>query len=310
MKTKAKLTSITLALVAALSAPAVWAQEPTKAASSAIPIYFQPKKAEASDKTYLILVDNECTNADPMAKIALMHWVNLSLIPSELTTPGFKRAWSLDSILPLTKRVPEAGDVGSFLTVYEVETDDIAAVIAARGERIAEAVKESKDPSAALLKERSAIAYKTVGGLHTRDNSPPAPYGNKATPFVPEPPPVPGTRRFLLGVETNLKDESQAKLFNDWYDKIHIPEVLTSPGYRAVQRLERVTKEAPGRGAVNLTFYEIHATDFEAANKTRDERRLREMKIGGYDGGGMLVGPWAQAYYEPMGEVLKSKNDR
>ena len=31
---------------------------------------------------------------------------------------------------------------------------------------------------------------------------------------------------------------------------------------------------------------------------------LRELVLGAYNGGGMYVGPWAQAHYEPMGEVM------
>jgi hypothetical protein len=64
------------------------------------------------------------------------------------------------------------------------------------------------------MKELSAIAYKAVTGVMTRANTPPAPFGNKATPPVPEPPPIPGTRRFLLAVETNVKDPAHAAEFN------------------------------------------------------------------------------------------------
>jgi hypothetical protein len=107
-------------------------------------------------------------------------------------------------------------------------------------------------------------------------------------------------------VETNLKDPAQAAVFNTWYNDVHIQDVLTSPAYRAVVCLDRVTPEAPGRGQ-GLTFYEIHTDDFAKANATRDERRLRELVIGGYSIGGQYVGPWAQAYYEPMGEVIVKK---
>ena len=31
---------------------------------------------------------------------------------------------------------------------------------------------------------------------------------------------------------------------------------------------------------------------------------LGELVLGAYNGGGMYVGPWAQAHYEPMGEVM------
>jgi hypothetical protein len=33
-------------------------------------------------------------------------------------------------------------------------------------------------------------------------------------------------------------------------------------------------------------------------------RRKNELVLGAYNGDGMYVGPWAQAHYEPMGEVM------
>ena len=58
--------------------------------------------------------------------------INTVFIPSELASSGYSRAWSLRTVLPLTKRVPEAGDRGKYLTVYEIQTDDIAGALARR----------------------------------------------------------------------------------------------------------------------------------------------------------------------------------
>src|ERR1700733_6716859 len=110
------------------------------------------------------------------------------------------------------------------------------------------------------MKELSAIAYKALIGVMTRANTPPAPFGNKATPPVPEPPPIPGTRRFLLAVETTLKDPAHAAEFNAWCNDVHIPDDLSCPGYRAAVLLDRVAGGgAPGR-AQNLTFFESTRT--------------------------------------------------
>jgi hypothetical protein len=269
-----------------------------------IPLYFHPAKPSAN--IYLVTVDGDC-DGGAEAELVFDLWLNTVLIPGELAAPGYNRAWSLHTVMPLTKCVPEAGDRGKFLTVYEVQTDDIEKVLAARSTRIDAAIKAAPQPFGPIvkgMKERQVVAYRVTTSVLTRANTVPAPYANKATPPVPEPPPGPGTKRFLLAVETNLKDKSQAPVFNAWYNEVHIPDVLTSPGYRGVVRLQRVT-DAPDRG-VAMTFYEIHTDDFAKAIATRDQRRLRELVFGAYSGGAVYMGTWAQAYYEPMGEVIVS----
>jgi hypothetical protein len=269
-----------------------------------IPLYFQPTKP--SSGVYLVAIDGECEGG-AQAELACHLWLNTVLIPGELATPGYNRAWSLRTVLPLLKRAPEAGDRGTFLTVYEVQTDDVEKLLAERSKRIAAAVQAAPAPFGPIvkgMKELSAIAYKALTGVMTRANTPPAPFGNKATPPVPEPPPIPGTRRFLLAVETTLKDPAHAAEFNAWCNEVHIPDDLSCPGYRAAVVLDRVAgRGAPGR-AQNLTFFEVHTDDCARVVAMRDERRLRELVLGAYNGGGMYVGPWAQAHYEPMGEVM------
>src|ERR1700733_710983 len=170
-----------------------------------IPLYFQP--TEPSSGVYLVAIDGDCEGG-AQAELACHLWLNTVLIPGELATPDYNRAWSLRTVLPLLKRAPEAGDRGTFLTVYEVQTNDVEQLLAERSKRIAAAVQAAPAPFGPIvkgMKELSAIAYKALTGVMTRANTPPAPFGNKATPPVPEPPPIPGTRRFLLAVGTTLK---------------------------------------------------------------------------------------------------------
>ena len=179
-----------------------------------IPLYFQP--TEPSSGVYLVAIDGECEGG-AQAELACHLWLNTVLIPGELATSGYNRAWSLRTVLPLLKRAPEAADRGTFLTVYEVQTNDVEKLLAERSKRIAAAVQAAPAPFGPIvkgMKELSTIAYKALTGVMTRANTPPAPFGNKATPPVPEPPPIPGTRRFLLAVETTLKDPAHAAEFN------------------------------------------------------------------------------------------------
>ena len=244
-----------------------------------IPLYFQPTKP--SSGVYLVAIDGECEGG-AQAELACHLWLNTVLIPGELATPGYNRAWSLRTVLPLLKRAPEAGDRGTFLTVYEVQTDDVEKLLAERSKRIAAAIQAAPAPFGPIvkgMKELSAIAYKALTGVMTRANTPPAPFGNKATPPVPEPPPIPGTRRFLLAVETNVKDPAHAAEFNAWCNDVHIPDDLSCPGYRAVVLLDRVAGGgAPGR-AQNLTFFEVHTDDCAKVVAMRDERRYYHARV-------------------------------
>jgi hypothetical protein len=56
--------------------------------------------------------------------------------------------------------------------------------------------------------------------------------------------------------------------------------------------------------AQTLRCPQVHTDDCAKVVAMRDERRLRELVLGAYNGGGMYVGPWAQAHYEPMGDVM------
>jgi len=68
-----------------------------------IPLYFQPTKP--SSGVYLVAIDGECEGG-AQAELTCHLWLNTILIPGELTTPGYNRAWSLRTVLPLLKRAP------------------------------------------------------------------------------------------------------------------------------------------------------------------------------------------------------------
>ena len=124
-----------------------------------IPLYFQPTKP--SSGVYLVAIDGECEGG-AQAELACHLWLHTVLIRGELATPGYNRAWSLRTVLPLLKRAPEAGDRGTFLTVYEVQTENVEKLLAERSKRIAAAVQAAPAPFGPIvkgMKELSAIAY-------------------------------------------------------------------------------------------------------------------------------------------------------
>ena len=67
--------------------------------------------------------------------------------------------------------------------------------------------------------------------------------------------------RWLLVAETNCSDPSQEKEFNHWYDNIHMPDILETPGFIRATRYEN-SSPAEGRGKF-LTLYKVVTEDME-----------------------------------------------
>lgn len=65
--------------------------------------------------------------------------------------------------------------------------------------------------------------------------------------------------RWLLTVESNCYDPSREKEFNDWYNNIHLPDILETPGFVRAVRYEN-TNPAEGQGKF-LAMYEIETDD-------------------------------------------------
>ena len=65
----------------------------------------------------------------------------------------------------------------------------------------------------------------------------------------------------LFIVESNCGDPAREKEFNDWYDNIHMPDVLATPGFLSSQRY--IIKEpVEGRGKY-ITIYDLETDDIE-----------------------------------------------
>jgi hypothetical protein len=65
--------------------------------------------------------------------------------------------------------------------------------------------------------------------------------------------------KWLLVVESNSNDPAREKEFNEWYDNVHLPDVLAVPGIIRATRYAN-DNAAEGQGKF-LAFYEIETTD-------------------------------------------------
>ena len=65
--------------------------------------------------------------------------------------------------------------------------------------------------------------------------------------------------RWLLTVEANCCDPSREYEFNDWYNNVHLPDILETPGFVRAMRYEN-TNPAEGQGKF-IAMYEIETDD-------------------------------------------------
>ena len=71
--------------------------------------------------------------------------------------------------------------------------------------------------------------------------------------------------KWLLVVETNSNDPAREVEFNEWYDNIHLPDVLEAPGFIKATRYENLNP-SEGKGKF-LALYDIEADDIDQAMK-------------------------------------------
>ncbi|MEE8470190.1 MAG: DUF4286 family protein [Dehalococcoidia bacterium] len=65
--------------------------------------------------------------------------------------------------------------------------------------------------------------------------------------------------KWLLVAETSCNDPSREKEFNEWYNNVHIPDVLETPG---ILRATRYETSDPGDGQGKyLALYDVETED-------------------------------------------------
>ena len=84
--------------------------------------------------------------------------------------------------------------------------------------------------------------------------------------------------KWLFIVQTNCTDAAREVEFNEWYDKVHLPDILESPGFIRATRYED-TEPAEGK-AKFLATYEIETDDIDATMKAMRENVDRKRAQG------------------------------
>ena len=84
--------------------------------------------------------------------------------------------------------------------------------------------------------------------------------------------------RWINIVESNCKDLGRETEYNDWYDNVHMPNVLATPGFVSAARYE-ISSPQEGRGKY-IAVYEIETDDLPETMKVRGRKRAEEAERG------------------------------
>ena len=84
--------------------------------------------------------------------------------------------------------------------------------------------------------------------------------------------------KWLFVVETNCADAAREAEFNEWYDKIHLPDVLETPGFIRATRYEN-TEPSEGE-AKFLATYEIETDDIDGFMQKHNDNMAKKRAEG------------------------------
>ena len=80
----------------------------------------------------------------------------------------------------------------------------------------------------------------------------------------------------IMFVESSPVSAEREAEFNDWYDNVHIPEILTIPGFQSARRFElRHSETVPADPSKRryVAVYEIEADDLDEPVREMRARR-------------------------------------
>ena len=107
--------------------------------------------------------------------------------------------------------------------------------------------------------------------------------------------------KWLLVAETNCSVPGREEEYNNWYNTIHIPDVLETPGILNATRYE--CEEPPEGHGRFLTTYDVETADIEQTMAAFTEVITRKWQEGRMS---ELVGPVHAAFYKQMCPTIEA----
>jgi len=120
---------------------------------------------------------------------------------------------------------------------------------------------------------------------------------------------------FWAVIKANLRDPAIEGRFNDWYNRVHVPEYVGQPGFRRGWRTERLERRVMGAeprpGMADQKFMALYEVDsieaFDSALKRTSDRGLHA-----WEEWSAQITDWQRTYYRvlhSLGDKLKSDTD-
>ena len=85
--------------------------------------------------------------------------------------------------------------------------------------------------------------------------------------------------RYLLFAYSDCKDPAREEEFNDWYDNVHLPDMLEVPGMISATRWASA-KPAEGQRRKYLALYELETDDLAEFDDSVRKRGMWTMREG------------------------------
>jgi hypothetical protein len=108
--------------------------------------------------------------------------------------------------------------------------------------------------------------------------------------------------KWLLVAETNCSDPAREKEFNDWYNNVHVPDILETPGFINAIRYEN-NDPNEGRGKY-LALYNLETKDIEKTMSDFTENVTKKCQQGRMS---ELVVAVSAVFYKQMTAPKKRK---
>jgi hypothetical protein len=186
-----------------------------------------------------------------------IDWYNTIHLPDILGTPEY-----LDGRLYEAKEFRDGR--GKYLTMYDIETDDIDRTLAIR---LKMRQQERDKGHYGNVFDYIQLMWKDVLWRQIAESTADREHNPKL-------------QKWINLVDVHCADASREEEFNNWYTNVHLVDVLETPGFMAATRY--VEKEyRDGRGKY-FTLYEIETDDIDKTMAVRREKREKEREQGRY----------------------------